>query len=930
MERPSPSDSRRSSLVDRARRAPSSSRYPPMRINASVAQYTLDISLPFAIKPEMVTITTAKGDKLKIVADAWNLEVDCHFEWEIEFSPNDIDFSTIRAKFDAQARLTITAGRRISIISKFRATDECCLVLLYHRPDSPVRTEQVTMNVLAYSGPEAIQASLDHTLSTLRSILLPYYSVQPISQQALVSQPWQATCALLVFPGCCDIFLSKAAPVIDAFVQGGGAFLALGTGSHYSSRRLDQGILNIASTSISKDMLLRFFDKESGSYIYPSFHPSGSDNIPRPVAIQPTNGERIDIMFQSGTSEVVGVDGTKRNARVLARYIEDDVEGAVSGVLYTVGRGKIILWASSPEYPLTEEPASSISMASSLPPEAIDLAEHRRCTLMKGTLLLLGLQVPEDATTIRRPLPQFLASHFIKPQIVSLITNSIAAPHPGSQLTTLEDTNDKFHFHVLPESGPLLRDARLAATTRTDPSTWQPKHIIVCPEGHLPDNEQTPLFDLTLFFSALSAARKKDGVSEDTEPWAIGDALLYGEAVTSTQTMLDKNPRFMGLLPTPLISLASHQLAGRGRGANVWLSPSGCLQFSLLLRLSLSTFPASKLVFVQYLFALALVEACRDESVLGEAAAPVRLKWPNDVYAVLGNGESLKKKIGGILVNTSFSAGKVDIVIGSGLNVHNLPPIMSLSQLLPPDDDHQLSMERTAAAILVKFEAMWSVFVKGKGSFEPFMDLYLQRDQLVTLTTSAPHQMNGQAPLAVLRSHQGTATVRLLLAKGAEVNALVRDPTSPASLALQSMGVHVHHPAPWNADAQLDRACPGMAFPELDAADVGQVAAAALLEPARFAGAELTLLGPEGLTFDEIAAHLSEAIGKEVTVKYRTAEETAEVRKTMPAVETQIWAPTVPRVEDTKLAEYGFRWTTFKEFLEREKTAIRKTVGIEA
>ena len=124
----------------------------------------------------------------------------------------------------------------------------------------------------------------------------------------------------------------------------------------------------------------------------------------------------------------------------------------------------------------------------------------------------------------------------------------------------------------------------------------------------------------------------------------------------------------MGLLPTPLVSLATYQLAGRGRGANAWLSPSGCLQFSLLLRLSLSTFPASKLVFVQYLFALAVAEACRDESVLGDAAAPVRLKWPNDIYAVLGSDGGLKK-IGGILVNTSFEGGNVDIVIGKDLHL---------------------------------------------------------------------------------------------------------------------------------------------------------------------------------------------------------------------------------------------------------------------
>jgi biotin--protein ligase len=346
---------------------------------------------------------------------------------------------------------------------------------------------------------------------------------------------------LLVFPGCRDIVLSKASAAIDGYVQSGGVFLALGTGSHYSSSRgLDQGILNVASTSISKDLLVRFFDKDSGSYIYPSFHHSGSDDTPRSVGIQPTDGERIDVMFQSGSSEVVGIDGGQRNVRVLARYVDNDVEGAVAGALYTVGAGKIILWASSPEYPLTEEPASSISMASCLPPEAIDLAEQRRINVLKNTLLLLGLQFPEEAATICRPLPQFLASHFIKPHVVSLITNSIAAPKSGAELDAFEDATDKFRFHVLSDSGHLIRESRQAAATRTDPSTWQPKHIIVCPDGQLPAHEQTPLFDLGLFFSALSSARKKEEVPEDAEPWGIGDALLYGEAVTSTQTMLDK------------------------------------------------------------------------------------------------------------------------------------------------------------------------------------------------------------------------------------------------------------------------------------------------------------------------------------------------------------------------------------------------------
>lgn len=77
LSRPSPSESRCLSLTARARRVPSSSRYPSMDIISSTSEYTFDISLPIVIKPEMVTITTAKGDKVKIVADAWHLEADC-------------------------------------------------------------------------------------------------------------------------------------------------------------------------------------------------------------------------------------------------------------------------------------------------------------------------------------------------------------------------------------------------------------------------------------------------------------------------------------------------------------------------------------------------------------------------------------------------------------------------------------------------------------------------------------------------------------------------------------------------------------------------------------------------------------------------------------------------------------------------------------
>lgn len=227
-------------------------------------------------------------------------------------------------------------------------------------------------------------------------------------------------------------------------------------------------------------------------------------------------------------------------------------------------------------------------------------------------------------------------------------------------------------------------------------------------------------------------------------------ATTYFRTDTST-----RNPRLLSLLPSPLVSLASHQLSGRGRGSNVWVSPAGCLQFSVLLHVPLATFPSSKLVFIQYLFALAVVEACRQESILGTHGQVLRLKWPNDIYAITEDGQ--QRKVGGVLVTTSFLGQTASVIIGCGLNVLNDPPILSLSQLVPSFAP-SLGMERVAAAIFAKFETMWKDFVSASGSFQPFLSLYLDRwlhrsvakvlyypstntlfsDQLVTITTTEP------------------------------------------------------------------------------------------------------------------------------------------------------------------------------------------------
>jgi len=68
----------------------------------------------------MVTISAKRGDKLEIVADAWHMEADCHYEWQISFAPHDIDMSSVHAKFGADGHLTIDVQRRPLDYTAFR------------------------------------------------------------------------------------------------------------------------------------------------------------------------------------------------------------------------------------------------------------------------------------------------------------------------------------------------------------------------------------------------------------------------------------------------------------------------------------------------------------------------------------------------------------------------------------------------------------------------------------------------------------------------------------------------------------------------------------------------------------------------------------------------------------------------------------------
>lgn len=111
----------------------------------------------------------------------------------------------------------------------------------------------------------------------------------------------------------------------------------------------------------------------------------------------------------------------------------------------------------------------------------------------------------------------------------------------------------------------------------------------------------------------------------------------------------------LDLLQTPLLRIAEHQTAGRGRAGRVWHSvPGGVLTFSLAWYFPHAT---------HALLGLPLATGVAIAETLERLGLPVSLKWPNDLLKD-------KKKLAGMLIETAAAKqGGSWAVIGIGLNL---------------------------------------------------------------------------------------------------------------------------------------------------------------------------------------------------------------------------------------------------------------------
>lgn len=153
---------------------------------------------------------------------------------------------------------------------------------------------------------------------------------------------------------------------------------------------------------------------------------------------------------------------------------------------------------------------------------------------------------------------------------------------------------------------------------------------------------------------------------------------IHLDEVDSTNTFLKTLPRD---LQQPYVAvMADYQTAGRGQRGNTWQSARGQNLLCSIRHFPTFIRPDEQFVLSQ-LIALAISDVVAE--LIPNAAADLRIKWPNDIYW-------RDRKLCGILIEYELSASSIEqAIIGFGINVHQTdfaPAVGDTTLRLPAHD----------------------------------------------------------------------------------------------------------------------------------------------------------------------------------------------------------------------------------------------------
>ncbi|KAI1436539.1 class II aaRS and biotin synthetase [Xylaria sp. CBS 124048] len=617
------------------------------------------------------------------------------------------------------------------------------------------------LNVLVYNGTGTTVESVKHALYSLRRLLSPNYAVIPVTENVLLKEPWAPSCALLVIPGgadlgYCRVLNGEGNHIISQYVRRGGRFVGFCAGAYYASKKCEFEVGN-KPMEIIGSRELGFFPGTCRGGAFKGFQYNSEAgakatriNVRKSAFKGAGTVPEIVLSYYNGGGVFVDAHDPNHDVEILASYDDKlDVNGGTdnAAVVYCkVGQGGAILSGPHPEFaPANLSPHHDIDGYDELI-ASLRAHEGDRISFLKACLAKLDLDVNQESSGVPS-LSHLHLSSIVSSNVDDLLFawEGIISKEDGEDYIRAE--NDTFHLEK-PETrwtmdalkDTLPRNEVTGELTNSSSSSVDEALIdyttivkrIVTHERAWPEAKETPYFNHHAFFSSLREYRQSD---TDAEDW--GNFLMYGEVLTSTNTILDKNVTLLAKLPSGFTVTATTQVAGRGRGSNVWVSPAGCLVMSTVINHPGHLAVSRPVVFVQYLAAIAIVQAVRSYDK-GYERLPVKLKWPNDIYAQDPQNKSSTPtyvKIGGILSNCVYEAGSYQIVLGIGLNTTNGRPTTSLDAILPSHLP-PFRIEKLAARILTRLESLYKAFVRNgfnKDMERAYYESWLHGRQIVTL-----------------------------------------------------------------------------------------------------------------------------------------------------------------------------------------------------
>ncbi|AQZ10610.1 BPL1 (YDL141W) [Zygosaccharomyces parabailii] len=631
------------------------------------------------------------------------------------------------------------------------------------------------MNVLVYNGPGTTLGSVRHAIESLRDLLEPYYAVSTISAKAFQTEPWDSKASAIVFPGGADLpYIKECHPIfprLKRFVRNrGGIFIGFCAGAYFGSGRVEFAQGN-PSLEVTGNRDLQFFHGIARGPAFDGFQ-YNSEKGAKAALLRLQDGSEFRTYFNGGAL-FVDADAYD-NVEVLARYEEkthvpyyDSCQatkdnGAAAVLLCSVGRGKVLLTGPHPEFvPRLLSKTDDRDFLKNVV-EILYEYEDQRIKFLRSIFTKAGFNCNNDFTHVRAPnlTPLLVAAAPWKQEFVKQFSESLVQSAPSKmypqECDEIQCDQDKFQV-----CNGYSAHYEEACTILQHEEPEDAKKVIIFPGKNevLPPVEFTRNYDIAKYFRYLDRNN------------SIGSLLMYGEVVTSTSTLLERNKKLLRSIPSnSMLHVGTIQVSGRGRGGNVWVNPKGVSAVTVVVNLPLySPITSNKIsvVFVQYLSMLAYCKAIFSYGA-GYEDLPIRIKWPNDLYAMspqyymknnlklVGKGsdkflvplseiDPAYVKIAGILVNTQFMNDSYSVLLGCGLNVSHDGPTTSLNSwvnILNEERENArldclkpIEVEKLHALYMNELQSALQKFVQyGASSLLPdYYNLWLHSNQVVTL-----------------------------------------------------------------------------------------------------------------------------------------------------------------------------------------------------